>query len=724
MNALSPESKRWIAHLDPAENYSLELIQNACYFAFIHEKEAGTPFSLSTLTQGLAMAEVLLPLHCDSETLAAAIIYPTLFFNQKLLSALHEQFDKPICKMISGAMQMESIHQMRADKNRLTAQQNQIDNLRKMMLAMVDDIRTVLLKLSERLVMLQHLNRSAPEIQKKIAQETMDYYAPLANRLGIHHLKWQLEDWAFRYLNSEEYQHISKAFHLRHKDRVRLIHQMIAELKLILAAGELHSTKISGRIKHIYSIYRKIQRKKVSFEKIYDSSAVRILVPTITDCYAALSLVHNQWEPITSEFDDYIAKPKANGYQSIHTAVVLPDHTYVEIQFRTFEMHEKAELGIAAHWRYKENKTVAEAEDQKINLLRELLDWQKGIEKKDAQSALYRAAFKDRVYVFSPTGDVYDLKNDATPLDFAYLIHSELGHRCRGAKINGALVPLTQPLKTGDRIEIITIKKSQPSHDWIRADLGYLKTQHAIRKVKQWFKKQDYDKNHSDGKILWEKITRQHNVHKIDLQLFAESFHHKTPDALFVALGAGDIAVTRILSKLVNQQKEKIAPDDLTHIADSETKTQSSSTDFSVQGTKHLLTQVAQCCHPIPGDSIIGYITKGRGISVHQKKCRNIEFVLKNKAERLIEISWESNQEKSYRVNLNIQAEDRAGLLRDISGLIAQLNLSIYAMQSRLNSQNNMANIQLTIDVRNIESLDMIFRKVRKIRGVMAVARE
>ena len=690
------------------------LIQQALAFASRYGKES----------DGLAMANILRELHCDSTAIAAALIYPAIFHNPLLREKLSAQFAKPICKIILGALQMEitqHVRQDKTDKNKITGQENQIDNLRKMMLAMVDDIRTVLLKLAERLVILQNLKQAEPELQKKIAQETIDYYAPLANRLGVGHLKWQLEDYAFRYLHPTDYHAISEALHMRRTDRETIIQNMIAELKVLLKKNELENNEISGRAKHIYSIYRKIQKKQTRFEHIYDANAVRILVSTVTDCYTALSCVHEKWVPIAAEFDDYIAKPKPNGYQSIHTAVLI-NNAPIEIQIRTFEMHEKAELGFAAHWKYKENKIINDTDEQKITLLRELLDWQKNtLATTESQTELYKQAFNDRVYVFSPAGDVFDLAQGATPLDFAYLVHSDVGHRCRGAKINTVLVPLTYRLKTGDHIDILTTKENNPSRDWLRADFGFLKTNHAKQKVKQWFKKQDYSKNLTEGLLIWEKAYQQKGLQKSDINKMHEQFNLKNTDALFVALGAGEIKLPVILNKLTLIHKPK---NDIIITEKDKLKNKSFGNEFSVQGSKHLLTQIAHCCHPIPGDVIIGYITQGHGITVHQKYCCNIQDMIQKRPERLIDITWENTEKKNYRVTLSIHADDQHGLLHDISGVITQQNLSILAVQSHAHTENNTVTLELTLQVNNLIILDELFKKLKQVRGVIAVVRK
>ncbi|OGT25887.1 MAG: hypothetical protein A3B71_07515 [Gammaproteobacteria bacterium RIFCSPHIGHO2_02_FULL_42_43] len=539
------------------------------------------------LAAGLRMTDVLSVLQCDDETQAAALLYPLIAQDRKKLDHVKKELSPVVAQLISGAFQIDAIREARGGKNRGTGQQDQIDNLRKMMLAMVDDMRTIYIKLAQHLIALQNAQTETVDHQKKLAQDTFDYYAPLANRLGIGHFKWQLEDWAFRYMDPAEYQQIAAALQMHNEERVQFIHQMIAELKMLMSDGKLPNAKVSGRIKHIYSIYRKRVRKKVSLSEIYDTNAVRILVSTVEECYKALSLVHEKWTPIAKEFDDYIAKPKANGYQSIHTAVTLPNKKHTEIQIRTIEMHEKAELGLASHWSYKENKKVGAEESEKIIWLRTLLDWQKNaLASSEMQSSLYQKAFSDRVYVFSPLGNVFDLPLGSTPLDFAYLVHTSIGHRCRGAKVNNVLVPLTHQLKTGDRVDIVTGKEQRPSADWMRKDTGFLKSLHAIRKVRHWFYQQQAE----------------------------EKKKSKTEET--------ESATTKKVSKKIIK-----------------TKTQKPST-ISVAGEKYLLTQIAKCCQPQKNDAIIGYVTLGRGISVHKKNCHNIDMARKRRPEKLIDVTW------------------------------------------------------------------------------------
>lgn len=700
---------QWLTALHSHHNQGL--LKKALEFAMQHHDEA----------RGIAIADVMLSLQCDDIAIAAAIIYPAITHDHCLLKLAHEQFEKKIIKIVSGAMQMNIIHHASNEKKHITAQQHQIDNLRKMMLAMVDDIRTVLLKLSEQLVLLKEAKKASPTIKQTIGKTILDYYAPLANRLGIGHLKWQLEDGAFQYLYPSEFQRIKNAIHMRKEDRRKLIDDVIARLKIVLKKNDMTHYQLSGRAKHFYSIFRKIERKKIDFDTIYDVAAVRILVSSVTDCYTALGLVHNEWSPISAEFDDYIAKPKSNGYQSIHTAVLLENNLPIEIQIRTVDMHEKAELGMAAHWKYKENKTIHEAEEQKIQLLRNLLDWQKHALTEENKTQLYRDAFHDRVYVFSPAGDVYDLEKGATPLDFAYLIHTDIGHRCRGAKVNSVLVPLTYTLQTGDRIEIVISKENHPSRDWVRSSFGFLKTMHGIRKVKQWFRKLHYHENVMAGSALWEKQCRQHQLQKSDIEKVVHDFNLQSTDALFAALGSGDINVNAVIQKLLSEQKQclieqKIIVDHRKNIA--------GISEFSVAGNKHLLTQLAHCCHPIPGDPIIGYITQGHGITVHQKYCRNLYEMKQHRPERLIHITWENQPSRNFQTNLFIQSEDRNTLLHDLSGLIAQLNLSILSIRSQTSKQNNTVGIELTLEIKHSDELENVLKKIKQISGVFAVTRK
>lgn len=718
------KSTKWLTHIRD-KKYNHDLLHKAYELTQTINCEYDSIIANTLLEKGLSMASRLENLKCDSETLATAIIYPSFFHSNHAKDLIAKELGEKVAKLLVSTVRMEAIDTLQSRPTEFSQQQNQADNLRKMLLAMVDDIRGVLIKLAERLVMLLHLRDRQKDEQQHIAKQVMKLYAPLANRLGIGQFKWQMEDLAFRYLKPKNYTDISKALKMRRKDREDYIHKVINILNDLLKENHLKNVKIFGRPKHIYSIYRKIKRKRVNFNEIYDTSAVRILVPDIQNCYFVLGLVHTFWPHIPQEFDDYIAKPKPNGYRSIHTAVIGPEGKNVEIQIRTFEMDDEAELGVAAHWKYKEGTKKRSNYEKKINWLREVMNWQKeASEKGSAQRDIYENTFKDHVYVFTPNGDVLDMETGATPLDFAYHIHTEVGHRCRGAKVNGAMVPLTQSLKTGDRVEVLTTKEGHPSRDWLNANLGYLKTRVARAKIRHWFRKQDHDENLNTGQNIWEKNYRRSGVPKNALKDVYKNFNFNSVNDLLTAIGSGDIGITTILNRI----RAMTAPS-----TEIETKlplqqpikiSQKKSGSFiSIEGTNNLLTQLARCCHPIPDDPIIGYVTKGRGVSIHRQDCHNIKAVQKLRSERIIEVSWGKNLPQKYPVALTIKAENHPRLLRDISNVIAAEQITILSLNTRTNKIRNYSYIDLTVEINRLELLDKLIREINQISDVIAVRR-
>lgn len=719
------KATEWLTQLRD-KKYNHELLSKAHQLTETINHEHDAAAQEAFLEKGLAMASQLEYLKCDSETLAAAIIYPSFFHASHTKDFITKELGEKVAKLLVSTLRMEAIDTLQNRPTEFSQQQNQADNLRKMLLAMVDDIRGVLIKLAERLVTLLHLRNRPTDEQQRIAKQAMELYAPLANRLGIGQFKWQMEDLAFRYLDPQNYALISKALKTRRKDREDYIRKVIATLNKLLQEAQLEKVKISGRPKHIYSIHRKIKRKRVTFSEIYDASAVRILVSNIQDCYAVLSLVHTAWRHIAQEFDDYIAKPKPNGYRSIHTAVIGPEDKNVEIQIRTFKMDDEAELGVAAHWKYKESAKKGSSYEEKINWLREVMDWQKAMRAEGtAQNEIYESIFKDRVYVFTPNGDVLDMEVGATPLDFAYHIHSEIGHRCRGAKINGVMVPLTQTLKTGDRVEVLTTKEGHPSRDWLNPTLGYLKTGHARAKVRHWLRKQDHDENLEIGQDLWEKTYRRAGVPKNALKDIYQKFNFNSVHDLLVAIGAGDIGMTTVLNRIraLNAPPEKIATE-LPLQQPVNVSQQKSGSYINIEGVGNLLTLLARCCQPIPGDPIIGYITKGRGVSIHHEDCRNIKAAQKFRCERTIDVKWGTDSPQKYPVALVIEAEDRPGLIRDISSVITTEKITILGLNSRVNKLKNRAYITLTVEINQLELLDKLLRDLRKISEVIIAQRK
>jgi len=714
----------WLEHIRN-KSYDYELLSKACILTRELNQQHDSTISNALLEKGISMASHLENLKCDSETLAAAIIYPSFFETSDTKDRIAKELSPTVAKLLVGTLRMEAIDTLRNQPTEFSQPQNQADNLRKMLLAMVDDIRGVLIKLAERLVTLLYLRDQPKNEQLQTAKQVMQLYAPLANRLGIGQFKWQMEDLAFRFLDPENYASISKALKMRRKDREKYINDVIEILNNLLKEVHIDDAKISGRPKHIYSIYRKIKRKHVEFSEIYDASAVRILVTDIQNCYSVLGIVHTTWRHIPKEFDDYIAKPKPNGYRSIHTAVIGPKEKNIEIQIRTFKMDEEAELGVAAHWKYKENAKKKSNYEEKINRLRDVMDWQKEMsEEGPAQSKIYNSIFKDRVYVFTPNGDVLNMESGATPLDFAYHIHTEVGHRCRGAKVNGKITPLTYTLKTGDRIEVLTTKEGYPSRDWLNFNLGYLKTGLARTKVRHWFRQQDHEKNVEMGEELWEKTFRRTGISKNAIKDVYQSFNFSSIEDLFAAIGAGDIGMTTVLNRIrAKNTPTQTIETELPIQQSTKISQQESGSYISIEGVGNLLTQLARCCQPIPGDPIVGYITKGRGFSIHHKECQNIKAAKKFRQERVIAVNWGADLPKKYPAALAIEADDRDGLLRDISNLIGTEHIAILSLNTRVNKIKNRAYINLTVEINRLDLLEKLIRDIKKITDIISVKR-
>lgn len=723
-NQQSHEISQWLESVAKQHpDADLSLLKTACGFAETLGEDAISPYTTSTLDQGLKMAALLLDLNCDMPTLAAAVAYPAVYYAHPNREHVRQTLTPPVSKLIQGAIRMEAIHDMHRSSDALNSQQ--LDNLRKMLLAIVDDVRVVLIKLAERLITLQYLKKCSVDQQRYIAQQALDFYAPLANRLGIGQLKWQLEDLSFRFLHNEDYFSISKELNMRRTEREAFINEMSNELTHMLNEAGVLDYSLSGRAKHIYSIYKKAKRKHVPVSEIYDASALRVLVNTISDCYTTLSLVHDRWKHIDKEFDDYIANPKENGYQSIHTAIIADNNRNVEIQIRTYEMHAAAELGVAAHWKYKEDDDSAQdSYEAKIERLRELMNWQKEVTD-DSNAELYSSLFSDRVYAFTPRGDVFNLVKGSTPLDFAYHIHSSIGHRTKGAKINDKMVPLTTPLNTGDRVEILTSKQENPSRDWMNPQLGYLTTNTALQKVRHWFKKQNYEKDLAVGLDIWDKAVRHENITKSMLAKVTKRFNVKKADDILVAIGSGNLGVQTVIQqiKALSKTHETDSTDDIT-FKPSPKKTQPSNSPLVIEGVGNLLSHLAKCCKPIPGDDIIGFITHGRGISIHNTQCKNIQHEILTRPQRIIDVAWGAHNENTvYSVDLTITADDRSGLVRDISSLIANEKIGFLGLHSHVNKATNEAIIQITIELTTSISIDHIRSQLLSIAGIIKVTR-
>lgn len=711
----------WLQHAAAQRTtHEMQLIRNACVLSKLAGEELPTLTGVSCLQQGLTMAEILLDLHLDAETIAAALVYSSNQYAGLSLDDVHEHLGESVAKLVRGVSRMEAIRSLPGLES---DNHTQIENVRKMLLAMVEDMRVVVIKLAERTAIMRAIEVFDESTCKQIAKETMEIYAPLANRLGIGELKWELEDRSLRYLESPAYHEIANLLHESRLAREQYIQSFIVQLKQVLNNGGLENFEVQGRVKHIYSIYRKMHRKKLSFDQLYDLNAVRVLVNDVEACYTALSLIHSLGQPIPNQFDDYIATPKPNGYRSIHTAITDPNHKTVEVQIRTFQMHKDSEHGVAAHWRYKEGGEQKASYEAKIAWLRQVLAWQKDLTRKGISlDSSHTAAIEDRVYVFTPTGEIVDLPKGSTPLDFAYHIHSEVGHRCRGAKINNNIVTLTHVLHTGEQVEIITGKNPNPSRDWLNPHLAYLKSARAKAKVHHWFKLQDYDKNVADGHNMLDRECHRLSLNNIDYEKVAHKLHFKTSKDMLAALGNGDLRMSQVLGAIQIQQDLAKKSEEATVIP-LRSPTKISSAGINIAGVGNLLTHTAQCCKPVPGDSVVGFITQGRGVAIHRKDCVNILHLEPAHQNRLFDVDWGYASANAYPADLAIDALDRPGLVRDITTLIANERINLIALTTATNQMENSAHLTLTLETQGLPELSRILDRIKQIPNVLTVNR-
>ncbi|ATU99149.1 GTP diphosphokinase [Aeromonas salmonicida] len=684
------------------------------------------------LVRGVEMAGILLMLSMDLGTLKAAIIYP--FVEAGLISQerMDEDFGPKIAKLVEGVLEMEAIRSLQT-LHRSETSPEQVDNVRRMLLAMVEDVRAVVIKLAERIACLREAKKADEETRVLMAQEITNIYAPLANRLGIGQLKWELEDLAFRYLHPDTYKQIAKQLDEKRLDRERYIREFVQSLRDGLKEAGVEA-EVYGRPKHIYSIWRKMQKKHLEFNELFDVRAVRVVTKRLQDCYAALGIVHTHFHHIPREFDDYVANPKPNGYQSIHTVVVGPEGKTVEIQIRTDQMHQDAELGVAAHWRYKEGAQAANKAnnfEDKIEWLRKLLAWQEDLsESGSLLEDLRSQVFEDRVYVFTPKGDVIDLPAGATPLDFAYHVHSMIGHRCIGAKIDGRIVPFTYALQTGDQVEVITQKEPNPSRDWMNPNSGFLRSSRARAKVATWFRKLDKDKNIAAGKELLEKELDRHNLtlSKVD-KVVLERFHAEELEDLLAGIGSGDIRINQLLNYLDTRYNKPTAEEEDRRVL--EKLEQKANTPFRpkpkdhivVEGVGNLMTHIARCCQPIPGDTIQGFITMGRGVSIHRDDCEQLKELSRRNPERLIDAVWGENYSGGYSLTIRILSNDRSGLLRDITTVLANEKINVMGVRSRSNVREQTAEIDMELEIYNINAFNRALAKLSQLNDVISAKR-
>ncbi|MGA9470266.1 MAG: bifunctional (p)ppGpp synthetase/guanosine-3',5'-bis(diphosphate) 3'-pyrophosphohydrolase [Candidatus Macondimonas sp.] len=596
----------------------------------------------------------------------------------------------------------------------------QLERLRKMLLAMVEDARVVVIKLCYRLHTLESAKNLPAEEQRQLAQQTLDLFAPLANRLGIWQIKWQLEDWSLRYLHPDAYHKIASWLDERRTDRERYIQETIRAMQEDLDKHHIHAA-VTGRPKHLYSIWRKLERKGMSFSGLFDARAIRVLVDDIPACYAVLGLIHGRWQPIPGQFDDYIASPKENNYQSLHTAVIGPAGKTLEVQIRTHRMHEQAELGVAAHWRYKEGGAAGDAGlERRIAWLRKLLE--SSGEDGNAEDFLdrFRAEIgEERVYVITPRGDIHDLPAGATPLDFAYAVHTDVGHRCRGARINGAIAPLTRALQNGDRVEILTAKELKPSRDWLISQLGYLTTSRARAKVRQWFKHEDYNQNLATGRDLLERELHRLGLGDEPFEALAARFNYAKVGDFLAAIGAGDLSTAQIAGRLQPVVPREIA----LPAATGRELPPTERSGIHVHGVGRMLTTLARCCSPVPPEPITGYITKGRGITVHRQDCRNALRLEAAAAGRMVEVSWGDTAAQTYPITIRVEAYDRPGLLRDITVLLASQRINVLGANTHTDKESGHAVMDLILEITGIAQLSDVLGRISRFPNITSARR-
>lgn len=599
----------------------------------------------------------------------------------------------------------------------LKPKSNNAEGLRRLLFAMINDVRLVLILLAEQLVLMRAAVDFDEALQQQLATSTMTYHAALANRLGVWQIKWELEDLSFRFLHAEQYKSIAKKLAEKRNDREQFISACSGLLTQELAKNNI-TADIAGRPKHIYSIYKKMQQKNLEFEGLFDIRAIRVLVDTVADCYATLGIVHATWSHIPKEFDDYIAQPKGNNYQSLHTVVVVDGKT-LEVQIRTHEMHEHAELGVAAHWRYKDGSKQDQSYDNKVNWMRQLLSENSSAD--DLLDAFQSDTQEERIYVFTPSGDVVDLPFGSTPVDFAYQVHTEVGHRCRGAKVNGSIVPLTRNLNTGDQIEILTAKYAKPSRDWLHEQSGYLQSARARAKVRHWFRENDFDKNLQLGKELLENELNKYALENTDLQKLLDSFNLQHTDKLYAMIATGDITVNQVLRRADAQlnpvKRFKHKP------VTKKVKTKTSSSGLIVEGVNDLKTTLASCCEPVQGDAIGGYITLTRGITVHRANCENYLHMISEQPSRLVNVKWNDDESEKTVTALLIIANNRKQLIRDISALLAQLKSDIMALNAEPDDEAGLVNINITIQVDDFDHLSEIMSRLSSLEHINSIQR-
>jgi guanosine-3',5'-bis(diphosphate) 3'-pyrophosphohydrolase len=678
-------------------------------------RASGEPY----ITHCTAVAGILAELDAPVPVIVAGLLHDTVEDTPLTLPHLREDFGAEVASLVDGVTKLTqlprvSAHDGRPKRERPTKSELAKETLRKTFLAMGDDVRVVVIKLADRLHNMRTLSHLPPEKRQRIARETLEIFAPLANRLGIWQVKWELEDLSFRYVHPEKFKEIADRVTTRRVDRESELGAISKRVQKVLKEGGLEAAA-DGRPKHLYSIFRKMERKGVPFEGVFDVRGVRVVVATEPDCYHALGLIHASWRPVPGTFDDYIATPKDNFYQSLHTAVMYDDGRTLEVQIRTPEMHQNAEFGIAAHWRYKEGRKRDEAFEQRVTWLRRLMEWRQDVEDAgDFVDAMKSDVFEERAYVFTPKGDIIDLPASSTPIDFAYHVHTDIGHRCRGAKVNGKLVTLDYRLQTGDSVEILTAKRGGPSRDWLNPTLEMVRSERARGKIRQWFKRQNREQNISHGRQLLDKELHRLGLESVSFEQMARDLGFTAVDDLLAAVGCGDLHLGKVLAGLVERDIEAMGLPRPLPLSEERTTRDG----VTILGLTSVLTSMGRCCNPVPGDPIIGYITRGRGATIHRRDCPNM-LRIKDR-ERLVQVGWGSARQ-TYPVSVRIQAYDRDGLMRDVSTLVTNEGISMSSVN--VATKNSLATFDLVMGIADLSQLSRVLNRLEALPNVLEARR-
>ena len=709
-------------------NVDIDLVKKAYDLAFEAHKEQKRESGEPYIIHPISVAMILADMGMDTNTIVAGLLHDVIEDTDYTYEDISNIFNVEVANLVDGVTKLGKIKYK-------SKEEQQADNVRKMLLAMAKDIRVIIIKLADRLHNMRTLKYMKPEKQKKKAQETLDIFAPLAHRLGISKIKWELEDLCLRYILPEEYYDLVNMIAEKRVEREKFITRIIEELKENLDKANIDSD-IEGRPKHFYSIYRKMVNKHKSIEQIFDLTAIRILVNTVKDCYAVLGIVHTIYKPIPGRFKDYIAMPKPNMYQSLHTTVIGSEGKTFEIQIRTFEMHRTAEYGIAAHWKYKSGVTGTDSKDMtfenKLTWLRDILEWQKeAVDATEFMEGFKLDLFSDEIFVFTPKGVVINLPAGATPIDFAYKIHTDIGNKCVGAKVNGKIVTLDYKLKTGEIVEILTSSSSRgPNIDW----LNIANSNQARSKIKQWLRKARREENLERGKEMLEKECKKQSLLFSDLckgplyDKLLKRYHLNNVEEIYVAVGEGELLSSTVISKLKENVVKQVTEEELNknieeQIAKTERQTKKKqSYGVTVKGLNNIMVRFARCCNPVPGDDIAGYITKGRGVSVHRKDCSNFKAIVEKQREKVVDVSWGTEKGTAYVAELEVKAEDRMCLLSDVMLVITDSNLSLLSLNAK-SGKNGVANINIQVKIDNIEQLKELMKKIRRIQGILDVYR-